>query len=117
MGFNQNSGRLKIVKIESTGNAFFNDLGIKEGDELVSVNGKNITFQNARTMFGSVKNEVKKGDEFEIVVARYDANGKESKETLKAKITETKASYDFQLSVIENPTDKQTRLLNAWLGK
>jgi predicted metalloprotease with PDZ domain len=117
MGFNQNSYRLKVVKIESTDNPFFRNLGIKEGDELISFNGKTITFQNAKTIFGSAKNEMKKGDDFELVVARVDASGKETKETLKTKVSETKTAYDFVLSISDKPTSQQTQLQNAWLGK
>jgi hypothetical protein len=60
---------------------------------------------------------MKKGDSFELVVARYDASGKETKETLKTKISETKTSYDFVVSVSDKPTSGQTQLQNAWLGK
>ncbi|MBK8549571.1 MAG: peptidase M61 [Ignavibacteria bacterium] len=117
MGFNPDNYRLKIENVESNNNKFINELGLKSGDELISFNGKSITFQNARSMFGSAQNEIKKGDKFELVVARYDASGKETKETLKATITETNTGYDFKLTADEKLTDTQKSLQNAWLGK
>lgn len=117
LGFNQETFRLKIVNIGKTDNKFINDLGIKTGDELVSVNGQPITFQNARSIFGSAKNQMKKGDNFEMVVARKDPNGKETKETLKATVSETKTSYDFKLSISKDLNSDQQTLKKAWLGK
>lgn len=116
MGFNQDTYRLKIVHIQPSDNKFLNELGIKTGDELVSVNGQPITFQNARSIFGSAKNQIKKGDKFELEVARIDANGKESKEKLKATISETKTSYDFKLSISDNLSADQQSLKKAWMG-
>jgi len=116
-GLNQSSYRLKVVKIEPSGGTFFKDLGIKEGDELVSFNGQNITYQNSQSIFGGAKNEIKKGDDFELVVVRNDAGGKEKKVTLKTKVPETKTSYDFILKIIDSPSDKQTQLQKAWLQK
>jgi predicted metalloprotease with PDZ domain len=117
MGFNQVTYRLKIVRIESEDNNFFKELGIKEGDELISFNGQTISFQNYKNIFGSAKKEMKKGDDFELIVARFDKGGIESKKTLKAKISDTKTSYEFKLSIADKPDDKQLRLKNAWLGK
>jgi predicted metalloprotease with PDZ domain len=117
LGFNQKNYRLKIIKIESPDNKFLNDLGLKDGDELVSVNGKSITYQNARSMFGSMKNQIKPGDEFEIVVARYDPEGKENDVTLKAKVTKTKTAYENVITINDKLTDSQQKLRNAWLGK
>ncbi len=117
MGFNTENYRLRVENIESADNKFIKELGLKSGDELVSFNGKTITFQNAKSIFGSQKNQIKKGDEFELVVARYDTGGKEKKETLKAKVQETKTGYDYKLSVSEKMTGSQKQLQDAWLGK
>ncbi len=117
MGFNQETFRLKVVNIGTSDNKFINQLGLKSGDELVSVNGQPITFQNARSIFGSAKNQIKPGDKFEMVVARKDSNGKETKETLKTTVTETKTSYDFKLSISQKLTPDQQALKSAWIGK
>ncbi len=116
MGFNQANYRLKIVKLENPDNKFIKALGLKDGDELVSVNGKPITYQNARAMFGSVKNQIKPGDEFSIVVARYDVNRKENQVTLKAKVEQTKTSHEFSVTSEEILSEKQRQERNAWIG-
>lgn len=117
MGFNDQTFRLVVVKIDDPDNPVVKDLGIKMGDELVSYNGNEITFQNARGIFGSAKNSIKKGDKLELVVARKDANGSESNVKLDAIITSTKTSYDNDVKTAESLTDLQKSLQNSWLGK
>ncbi len=117
MGFDQKTYRLVIKKIESPDNKMIKELGIKDGDELISVNGEKINYLNARSMFGSVKKQVKAGDNFEIVIARKDANGNEIQKTLKAKITQTKTAHEYVLSLNNKLTDSQQKLKNSWLGK
>lgn len=117
MGFNQKTLRLKVLKVESSNSKFVNDLGIKDGDELISVNGEEINFRNIRSMFGSLKNQIKIGDQFEIVVARFDPDGKENKVTLKATVEDTKVAYENELSISGKLTDSQQKLKSAWLGK
>ncbi|MEO8663869.1 MAG: peptidase M61 [Ignavibacteria bacterium] len=115
MGFNQEKFRLKIVKIEHPDNKFIAELGAKDGDELVSVGGKQINFQNMRGIFGSETNIVKPGDTFELVVARME-NGKEKLVTLNAKIQKTKTAHTFEVDLINKLSDKQQTLRKAWLG-
>jgi predicted metalloprotease with PDZ domain len=117
IGFNQSTYRLKVNNTGVEKNKFVSDLGIKEGDELVSINGKQINFFTMKESFGSVKNQIKKGDSFEIVVARYDDSGKEKFETLKATISDTKTTFENQLSISENLTEKQKTIKSSWLGK
>lgn len=115
LGFNPDTYRLKVVKLDDPDNKFIKELGIKENDELVAYNGTNINFQNMRSIFGSKKNPAKTGDDFELVVARRDAFGNESKINLDAKISKTKTSYDFTVKVNESMADATVQ--KAWLGK
>lgn len=117
MGFNDETFRLVVVKVEDPDNPFVKDLGIKMNDELVSINGNEINFQNARDLFGSAKRSVKMGDRFELVVARKDESGKENNVTLVAIVTLTKTSYYNDVKVNEDLTDKQKSLKDSWLGK
>ncbi len=117
IGFNRETFRLKITSIDNPDNKFLKDLGIKQGDELVSLNGNPITYFNIKDAFGSVNRQIKSGDNFEMVVARNDLNGDEKKETLTAKISKTKIAYDNKLSIIEKLNDRQQKIKNTWLGK
>ncbi len=117
MGFNDKTFRLVVAGIKDPENQFVKDLGLKVGDELVSFNGKEISFENMRGIFGSYKNQIKKGDTLELVVARINDKGVESKEKLNAVITETKTEYNNDVVLNENLNPQQQALQNAWLGK
>ncbi|MBS1517827.1 MAG: peptidase M61 [Bacteroidetes bacterium] len=117
MGFDQKTYRLKIAKLENENNAFIKELGLKQGDELISVNGNPINFMNIKEAFGSAKKQIKKGDKIDIVVARYDDSGKENQVNLSAIVPETKTSYDYEISISDNPTAEQKKLLSEWSGK
>ncbi len=116
MGFNQKTFRLVIHDFDEN-NSFIKELGIKKGDELVSFNGKQISFMNMREIFGSVKNLIKTGDKFEMVVARTDENGSEKMETLKAVVSEVKTAYDSEVSIEKDLSEQQMKLRTAWLGR
>lgn len=116
MGFNQKTYRLVIQHIEKD-NAFIKELGIKKGDELISINGRQINFFNVREIFGSVKNKINKGDIIEMSVARTDENGKEKIENLKATVSGVKTAYESEISIEKDLSEKQMKLRSAWLGK
>lgn len=116
MGFNQKNYRMILKKLENPDNKFVKSLGLKNGDEIVSVNGTAITFFNVKDIFGSLKKQIKTGDDFEIVIARYDDKGNEKKETLKAKVMETKTNYDYSIGISEILSDKQKKIKDAWLS-
>lgn len=116
MGFNQTNYRIVVRKVETPDNPFIKELGIKNGDELISVNGTPITFFNIKEMFGSLKKQIKAGDKFEVVVNRYDENGNEKKETLKAVVRDTKTAYEYEVNFSDKLSDKQKKIQNAWLG-
>ncbi len=116
MGFDRETRRLKVLEVDEN-NSFVKALGVKKDDELVSVRGKTIDFSTLRELFGSVKNPVKVGDDFEMEVARTDKNGKESTLKLSSKVTKTKTSYDGKISINEAPNERQLKIRNAWMGK
>lgn len=117
MGFNQKTFRLTVAGISSDGGSFISDLGLKKGDELVSINGTKLSFFNYKDAFGSVRNQIKKGDKFEMEVARIDADGKEKIVKLSATIPETKTAYESELSTVKNLSEQQKKLKAAWLGR
>lgn len=116
IGFNQATFRLVVNKLSNPENEFLKDLGLKEGDELISVNGQQINYMNASSMFGSVKNKIRKGDTIKLVVARKSGSKFEEKE-LEAKIVNTKTSYDYEVAEMKSPDAKASALRKAWLGK
>ncbi|HAY35259.1 MAG TPA: peptidase M61 [Ignavibacteria bacterium] len=117
IGFNQDNYRLKINDLNNTDNKFLTELGIMKGDELISFNGNPITFFNAKDVFGSAEKQAKIGDKLELVVARYDNSGPEKQVKLNAVVSDVKQKYDYELSLSENPTEEQKKLLKLWSGK
>jgi predicted metalloprotease with PDZ domain len=116
MGFNQATFRLLVSKIDNPDAEFIRKLGLKEGDELVSMNGTQINFMNAQEMFGSAKKQMKPGDKIDLVVARMNGE-KQEMVNLSATIDKTKLSYEFEVSKLDAPTEKQKQMQNSWLGK
>ncbi|HEY3251385.1 MAG TPA: peptidase M61 [Ignavibacteria bacterium] len=116
LGFNPETRRLKFMTIDQN-NELAKSLGVKVDDELLSVNSKEINFSKIMDVFGSLENPSKVGDKFEMEVARPDGKGKFENLKLKGKITKTKTAYDRKVSVIDNPTERQLMIRNAWLGK
>ncbi len=116
IGFNSTTFRLKINKITNPENELLMGLGLREGDELVSFNGVQINYMNATDIFGSPKNQMKAGDDLELVVARA-SGGKDEKVTLKTKINKTKTDYEFSLTDVKNPDTGTKALRDSWLGK
>lgn len=116
IGFNRETFRLKITEIDEN-NELQKSLGVRKDDELVSLNGTKINFQNIMEIFGSAKKPAKEGDDFVLEVARTGDNGKENTVKLTAKVTKTKTSYDGKFTINENPTEQQLSMRNAWLGK
>ncbi len=116
IGFNTSTFRLKINKITNPENELLKSLGLKEGDELISFNGMQINYMNASDIFGSPKNQMKTGDNLELVVARA-SGGKDEKVTLKTKINKTKTDYEFSLTDVKNPDAGVKSMRDSWLGK
>ncbi len=117
MGFNQNTYRLVVMKIDDPENPVMKELGLKTKDEFVSFGGTAINYFNMKDIFGSAKKQMKPGDEIVLVVARIDDSGKEVQKTLKAKIEKTKTSHDYKVSLVEKMTDEQKRLQRSWIQK
>ncbi len=115
MGFNEKTFRLLVSKIEDPDKELVKQLGLMEGDELVSMNGTQINFMNAQEMFGSAKKQFKPGDKIELVVARKNGDNFDNVK-LNATIEKTKTSYEYTVTQSANPNAKQKLMLNAWLG-
>lgn len=89
-------------------NSFWNDLGVKEGDIIKEINGDKVSLQTAQTVFTKVY-MWQPGINVEV---KLDRNGEEV--IIKA---ETVQSYTTGLNLmeLENSTETQDKLRNAWL--
>ena len=102
-------GRLSVMGA-STASQLGKDLKLQDGDVLVSMAGKEINVQNANTVFDEIKNTLNEGDKLEVIVKRGGKNKK-----LKAKVSLSEVSYQHIITELENPSEKQLKVRNAWL--
>jgi predicted metalloprotease with PDZ domain len=109
-GFNPETNRL-IVASTSGMDEFGKAMGYKNGDELFSVNGKEIPSSGIQKYFDDLFNSFKEGEKTEVVVFRDG-----EKKSLSAKMIKTERKRNHPLSPIENPSIEQLKIRNAWLG-
>jgi len=115
LGFSPQTNRAVIFDTDKL-DAFGKKMGYKEGDEIVSFNGKNVTLENYKeVLFGYLQN-AQEGDKLVVEVARKKKNGKEKFKTLKAKIQPVKITLTNFVSVNKNASQRQVLARNAWLG-
>ena len=114
LGFNPATGRIKIfdtTEMNSLGKA----LGYYPNDEIISVNGEDISASNANGFFQNFGNTSKAGDPFVIKIVRKVADDREDTLELRSVMTKfPKVKYDV-LEFAENPTAEQLLVRNAWL--
>ncbi|MCL3782128.1 peptidase M61 [Prolixibacteraceae bacterium JC049] len=94
---------------------FAKDLSYNINDEIVSINGKELTQGNLLKLWKEFKNNAKEGDKVKIVIARKKKdNYKNIKLKAKARIIEKTKKYVVKFN--ELATEDQLKLRKAWLG-
>jgi len=114
LGFNPESGRLVVMDISNM-NAFGKELGYENNDELLSINGIELTNANTQTVFNDLKNKTKEGDYIEVTVARM-VKEKEKIKKLKAKAFKVEKTKNYLIEFNQNASKEQIKLRNLWLG-
>jgi predicted metalloprotease with PDZ domain len=116
LDYNQETQRLMIIgdtHIDEFGKA----LGYKMGDELNSINGKQLKLEAIKDVMSDYFETVKEGDNVEIEVYRPKRkSGKYKVKVLKAKAKKVKITRKNQITLKEDITAKQKQTLKAWLG-
>lgn len=113
-GYNQESD--KWFLIGSLGiNAFGKQLGIQKRDEVVSVNGQDVSGQNFGQVVPALYKSAKPGDRLTMVVNRAKAGGGTEQVTLSAPMMKTPVMKYNQLRFMPSPTQQQLALQKAWL--
>jgi predicted metalloprotease with PDZ domain len=114
IGYNPESKRLVITGIKNE-NTFGQSMGYQVGDEILKVNGKELSPIEFRPFREKWLSTVKDGDKLKITVLRKTPDGKESKKTLKAKVFQAETKSYNVLSFSKAPTDEQLKIRKAWL--
>ncbi|MFD3001719.1 peptidase M61 [Pontibacter toksunensis] len=114
-GFDQEAGKITIVETDEM-DAFGKAMGFKPGDQLLALNGTEITPQNIREIIGEKLQQVKPGENITITVGRENAKGKIKKKKLKGKATARERQSLHVLEPDPNATPEQKALRAAWLN-
>ncbi len=113
LGINPESKNIFIIDEDGI-DEFGKKLGFKAGDELVSLNGKKLDLQTFRVERSEYMANAKDGDEVNYVVLRKDGD-KKVETKLSGKLFIPEVEEKNILSPMENPTDEQLKLQQAWL--
>lgn len=95
-------------------NDFGKDLGLEEGDILVTWNNSPVTLEEFSNIIQKFYNETEVGDKVTVIVKR-EINGTVKEKKLKAKARTVKSSQKHELEVVDNPSDEQLKIRSLWL--
>ncbi|MES1220274.1 MAG: peptidase M61 [Bacteroidota bacterium] len=102
-----------ISKLDTMGRL----LGYRTGDELMLLNGKEISFATINKVVTDYYSSVKTGDSVTVTVLRKDSEGVQKQIELKATAFKVPSLKYNSLSFNDAATTEQLNLRNAWLNK
>ena len=114
LGYNAETNNLIIESIYDL-NQFGVNMGYKEGDELVTFQGKKINLQNANDIFYDFLENAKEGELCTVEVMRKDKKGKASLKKLTSKIIKIKTTYKNVIQPDPLATDEELNVRKIWL--
>lgn len=115
IGFNMETQRLFVMDVADL-NKFGKKLKMKINDEIIAINGKELTLDNLEDVIIDYQTNTKDGEKVEILVARK-VKGKTTQVLLKAKAIQTEATQDYYMAINPNATEQQVQLRKTWLGQ
>lgn len=107
------SGALEVVEVYDFGKK----LGLKNGDNVIAVNGNEVNTHNFRFVSRSFENSAKPGDEVEITVLRKSNGASLLKIKLKAETFMVEKEEQFVLQPVNAPTAEQLMIRKAWINQ
>lgn len=117
LGVNPETGRLTAWETHYM-DKFGKDIGFKEGDEFMKVNGQELTMENLESVFTNFFANLKEGDWVEFQLSRVKGNkGKRKTITRKARMIFVDYPEEHVIEAVENPTSEQLSIRKAWLNR
>ena len=95
-------------------NAFGDDMGYKEGDILLELQGTPVILEDARKILTEYTENTEAGDKVTVIVGR-EVKGKLKQVKLKAKAQTVQSSRNDVLEFDPDATEQQLKLRKAWL--
>lgn len=108
-------GRIVVNDVKKM-NDFGKQMGYKLNDELVSLNGENLTLGNAGNLIQKFFTNTKEGDPVKIVVRRGDAGSQPQLVNLTAPAIMVDNPKLHQLKFDKQATPEQLQLRSAWMN-
>ncbi|MBI2280044.1 MAG: peptidase M61 [Bacteroidetes bacterium] len=114
LSYNQEIDKIYVM---DTGNMdeFGKLLGYKNNDNIISINGIDITVDNVQEEFFRLKTTIKEGDKVEVIVER-EVKGKLKKVTLKSKAVMVEKNKKYLIEFNKEASPEQLTLQNLWLN-
>ena len=113
VGYNPKTDRLYVAETDKM-NAFGRKMGFKKGDQLVSINGTELTPENAAEVLEKNVQKAPEGSRITVLVNRPNEAGKLQPVKLKGKLTKTLEKTENRLVFNPSATPKQLQLRQAW---
>lgn len=107
------SGTLEVVEVYDFGR----QLGLKTGDNVIAVNGKEVNTHNFRFISRDFEMNAEPGDVVEITVMRKSNGASLLKVILKAETYMVEKEEQFVLQPVKAPTAEQLMIRKAWIDK
>jgi predicted metalloprotease with PDZ domain len=115
LALNPENNHLYIADMSSL-NEFGKKLGYKVNDEIIALNGVELTVENFEQQLTAYQQNTKVGNKVEVTVARK-VKGKIKSKKLKAKSLTIERTKKFLIAFNEKATEEQLKLRSAWLGQ
>jgi predicted metalloprotease with PDZ domain len=116
LNMDQNTKRLFLMNDDGI-NAFGKQLGLKAKDELVSINGLSLLYENLKKSRQAFLQNTKEGDLVTFIVMRKDSNDNFTEVKLSSHAFAVEDPQKYLLTEMENPTSEQKQLRNWWMKK
>ncbi|MFN5182264.1 MAG: peptidase M61 [Bacteroidota bacterium] len=114
IGYDAESKKIIIESVAEM-NEFGKSMGYKEGDYIVSFQGKKVELENASELFYNFIENAKEGDLLNVEVLRKDKRGKLVSKNLSSKVRKMKVTYRNVIQPDPLATDEELGIRNMWL--
>ncbi len=117
LSYNFDTERLVVINTAEM-NEFGRKLELKEGDELIEVQGEEITLDNMNEVISNYYQNTEAGDKVKLKIARKEEGEEEyDTETLKARAILVPIEDTHVFEIYEDVTEEELKLRKAWINQ